>query len=280
MIDKNYKRKIFNRSAKSYDQFSVLQDKISNSLFKRLDLIKLHPELILDLGCGTGRNGKILKDRYSNARIVNYDFSENMLLEARKKQKSLIDKNLKIKRSSFICGDIEDLVFANEVFDIVWSTNSLQWCNNLPITFNKIRSILKLEGLFIFSTFGPNTLFELRNITKEISSYQKINDFINMHNIRDILINEGFSNPVIESEEFCLTYNSIDKLFLELKNIGATSGFTIKKNGLTGKSFLKKITEGYEKYRSYGKFPATYEVIYGYTWRTKNNKYQSIETLS
>ncbi len=174
-------------------------------------------------------------------RIVNYDFSENMLLEARKKQKSLIDKSLKIKRSSFICGDIEDLVFANEVFDIVWSTNSLQWCNNLPITFNKIRSILKLEGLFIFSTFGPNTLFELRNITKEISSYQKINDFINMHNIRDILINEGFSNPVIESEEFCLTYNSIDKLFLELKNIGATSGFMIKKNGLTGKSFLNKI---------------------------------------
>jgi malonyl-CoA O-methyltransferase len=280
MIDKKYKRKIFNRSAKSYDQFSVLQDKVSNSLFKRLDLIKLHPELILDLGCGTGRNGKILKDRYSNARIVNYDFSENMLLEARKKQKSLIDKSLKIKRPSFICGDIEDLVFANEVFDIVWSTNSLQWCNNLSITFNKIRSILKPEGLFIFSTFGPNTLFELRNITKEISSYQKTNDFINMHSIKDILINEGFSNPVIESEEFCLTYNSIDKLFLELKNIGATSGFMIKKNGLTGKSFLKKIAEGYEKYRNYGKFPATYEVIYGYTWRTKNNKYKPVEILS
>ena len=70
MIDKNYKRKIFNRSAKSYDEFSILQNDVSDNLFDRLVDLKLNPKLILDLGCGTGRNGKILKNIYKDAKIV------------------------------------------------------------------------------------------------------------------------------------------------------------------------------------------------------------------
>ncbi|MAS00049.1 MAG: malonyl-[acyl-carrier protein] O-methyltransferase BioC [Nitrosomonadales bacterium] len=272
MIDKNYKRKIFNRSAKSYDEFSILQNDVSDNLFDRLVDLKLNPKLILDLGCGTGRNGKILKNIYKDAKIVNYDFSENMLTQARMKQISFFDKILQNKRSSFICGDIENLVFTNKIFDIVWSTNSLQWCNNLSVTFKSIGSILKPNGLFIFTTFGPKTLYELRNITRKISSFQKTNDFIDMDNIKKILINKGFSNPILESEEVCLTYSNIKKLFLELKSIGATSGLKIKKNGLTGKSFLKKIEEGYENYKHKEKFTATYEVIYGYARYKKNNK--------
>ena len=278
MIDKEYKRKVFNRYAKTYDQFSILQDKISDNLFERLDLIKLKPNLILDLGCGTGRNGKILKERYRNMRLVNYDFSENMLLEARKKQKIFFDQILNVKKSDFVCGDIEELSFSDETFDIIWSTSSLQWCNNLSNTFKKIRSILKPGGLFIFSTFGPNTLFELKNITEKLSHYQKTNDFIGMHNIENMLTSEGFSNLVIDSEEFCLTYKNINKLFLDLKNIGATSGFEDKKNGLSGKSFLKLIIDGYKQYSYDGIFPVTYEAIYGHAWNIpKNNEYQPIK---
>lgn len=269
MIDKSFKRKIFNRSANSYDKFSMLQNEVSDNLFDRLIKIQLNPKLILDLGCGTGRNGQILSSIYKQAEIVNYDFSENMLLQARHKQINLIDNILETNRPSFICGDIENLVFPKKIFDIVWSTNSLQWCNDLPTTFKNIGSILKPNGLFIFTTFGPKTLYELRNITKEISSFKKTNDFIDTSSIKNILINEGFSNPVVESEDISLKYNSIKNLFLELKSIGATSGLMTKKIGLTGKSFLKNIEEGYENYKYKGKYCATYEVIYGYA-RYKN----------
>ncbi len=264
MIDKDFKRKIFNRSAKSYDQFSILQNQVSDNLFDILRKIQLNPKLILDLGCGTGRNGIILRNTYKYATVVNYDFSENMLSQARYKQINLIDTSIVAKRSSFICGDIENLVFTKKIFDIVWSTNSLQWCNDLPITFKNIGSILKSDGLFIFTTFGPKTLYELRNITKEISGFKKTNDFTDVESIKNILINEGFSNPVIESKDICLKYNNIKNLFLELKSIGATSGLINKKNGLTGKSFLRKIEEGYENYKCKEKYCATYEVIYGY----------------
>jgi len=266
MIDKEYKRKVFNRHAKTYDNYSSLQNKISDNLFKKLDLIEVRPSLILDLGCGTGRNGGILKKKYKNIRLINYDFSINMLQEAKKKQHKVFST-----KSEFICGDIEELSFSENTFDIIWSTSSLQWCNNLSDIFKKAKSLLKPGGLFIFSTFGPNTLFELKNVTKKISNYQKTNNFLDILSINDKLIEEGFSDPVIDSEEFCLTYKNINKLFLDLRKIGATSGFKSKKIGLSGKSYLKLILDGYKEYSYDGIYPATYEVVYGYV-RNANNE--------
>ena len=261
MIDKEYKRKVFDRHAKTYDEYSSLQNKISDNLFKKLDLIEVRKDLILDLGCGTGRNGRILKEKYQNIRLINYDFSINMLKEAKKKQYKMLGN-----KSEFVCGDIEELSFTENTFDVIWSTSSLQWCNNLSDIFKKAKSILKPGGLFIFSTFGPNTLFELRSITKKISNYQKTNNFLDVLSIKDKLIKEGFSNPVIDLEEFCLTYNNINKLLLDLKKIGATSELKRKKNGLSGKIFLKLISDGYKEYSYDGIYPATYEAIYCYAW--------------
>ena len=265
MIDKEYKRKVFNRHAKTYDEYSSLQNKISDNLFKKLDLIEVRPSVILDLGCGTGRNGVILKEKYQNIRLINYDFSINMLQEAKKNQHKVLGT-----KSEFICGDIEELSFSENTFDVIWSTSSLQWCNNLSDIFKKAKSILKPGGLFIFSTFGPNTLFELRNITKKISNYQKTNNFIDALSITEKLINEGFIDPFVDSEEFCLSYKDISKLFLDLRKIGATSGFKNRNIGLSGKSFLKLIIDGYKEYSYDGIFPATYEAIYGYAWNTND----------
>jgi malonyl-CoA O-methyltransferase len=265
MIDKEYKRKVFNRHAKTYDEYSSLQNKISDNLFKKLDLIEVRPNFILDLGCGTGRNGGILKEKYQNIRLINYDFSINMLQEAKKNQHKVLGA-----KSEFICGDIEKLSFSENTFDVIWSTSSLQWCNNLSDIFKRAKLILKPGGLFIFSTFGPNTLFELKNVTKRISNYQKTNNFLDVLSIKDKLVKEGFSNPVIDSEEFCLTYQNINKLFLDLRKIGATSGFKSKKIGLSGKSFLKLISDGYKEYSHDGIYPATYEAVYGYAWNTTN----------
>ena len=263
MIDKEYKRRVFDRHATTYDQYASLQNKISDNLFKKLDLIELRPNLILDLGCGTGRNGRIMKEKYKNMRLINYDFSVNMLREAKKKQHKILDNEC-----AFVCGDIEELSFSENTFDVIWSTSSLQWCNNLSDIFKKVQLTLKPGGLFIFSTFGPNTLYELKSITKKISNYQKTNTFLDIFSIEDMLINEGFGDQVIDSEEFCLTYKDINKLLLDIRKIGATSGFKSKKTGLSGKNFLKLILDGYKKYSYDGIFPATYEVVYGYAWNT------------
>ena len=279
MINKEYKRKSFNRAAITYDSCSILQDTISDNLIDRLKIIKLNPLNILDLGCGTGTNGLSLRKKYKKSKIINYDFSENMLREARLKQKLFILDKINLSPYSYICADIEAIPLKENSLDLVWSSSTLQWCNELDLVFNQVKKILKPGGLFIFSTFGPNTLNELREITENLFNEKKTSTFIDMHNIGDLLMHSGFSDPVLDVENFTMTYKEVDKLFMDIKSIGATNGNVSKNRGLSGRSFTKKIVEKYEAYRNNNLLPASYEVIYGHAWNIPKttSEYQPIK---
>ncbi len=280
LINKNKKRIAFNRAAITYDKHAVLQKKISSDLFERLSLIKIDPTIILDLGSGTGENNSIFKSNYKKKKIINYDFSEKMLECARTKENDILGlgRYLGKKKISYVCGDMEKLPFRNNLVDLVWSSSSLQWCPDLNNTVCEIKDILNHGGLFIFSTFGPKTLNELSKINKSLFNSDTVNNFIDMHDIGDMLVSNGFSDPVLDSDIYTLTYSDIDKLFVDIKNIGATTSYNQEKKGLGGRNYLKKISIEYEKYKKSGLFPATYEVIFGHAWNmNKNQKYKTFE---
>ena len=266
MINKEHKRKSFNRAATTYDLYSTLQDTISNNLIDRLNTIKLDPLDILDLGCGTGTNGLSLGKKYKESRIINYDFSENMLKEARIKQKLFFLDKINLSPYSYICADIEAIPLEENSLDLVWSSSTLQWCNQLDLVFNQVNKILKPGGLFIFSTFGPNTLSELREITENLFNEKKTSTFIDIHKVSKHLIHSNFSNPVLDVEHLTVKYKEVDKLFMDIKSIGATNGNLSRNRGLSGRSCTKKIIENYEAYRKNNLLPASYEVIYGHAW--------------
>ncbi len=269
----------FNRAAVTYDDYAVLQKQISIDLFDRLSLIKIAPNYILDLGSGTGENNPVFKDIYKNKNIINYDFSEKMLMRAKSKEKDFLGLNKILGKNniSYICGDMEHLPIKKNLIDLVWTSSSLQWCTDLNKTFLGVKEILNYGGLFIFSTFGPNTLTELSEINKELSQNDTVNSFTDMHEIGDMLVANGFSDPVLDSDEYTLTYSNVEKLFIDIKNIGATSSNGQEKKGLRGKNYLKKIAFEYDKYKKSGLLPATYEVIYGHAWNM--NKNQSFKTF-
>ena len=158
LINKNIKRVAFNKAANSYDTHSKIQELISKKLFDRLSHINIYPNNILDLGSGTGLNGLLLQKKYRKSHIINYDFAENMLANSRKKQPNIIKRILNGNKFSYVCGDIEELGFAPNSFDLIWSSSAIQWCNDLSKILQMIKTILKPGGLFIFSSFGPNTL--------------------------------------------------------------------------------------------------------------------------
>ena len=93
-----------------------------------------------------------------------------------------------------------------------------------------------------------------------------------------MLVANGFSDPVLDSDEYTLTYSNVEKLFIDIKNIGATSSNGHQKNGLRGKNYFKKIASEYDKYKKSGLLPATYEVIYGHAWNmNKNQNFKTFE---
>jgi len=261
-IDKARVRASFDRAATSYDAAAILQKTVREEMLSRLDLVKLIPHVILDAGCGTGHGTFALQKRFLKAQVISLDLAMGMLHQTQNHTpwfKKILGKK------SLLCADIESLPLANQSVDLIWSNLAIQWCNDLDQVLQEIKRVLKPNGLLMFSTFGPDTLKELRAASPTGATH--VSRFIDMHDIGDALTRAGFSAPVLDVEQYTLTYDDVKSVMQDLKSIGAHNATSGRARGLSGKAFLENLTQQYEQFRVSGKLPATFEVVYGHAWR-------------
>jgi malonyl-CoA O-methyltransferase len=252
-------RRSFGRSARDYDATAVLQAQVRAELLERLDLVRLEPTAVLDLGAGTGHASRSLKCRYGSGQVIAVDLAEGMLREARRQQAFL-------RRFHRVCGQAAALPLREASVDLVFSNLMLQWCQDPAAVFGECRRVLKPGGLLTFSTFGPDTLLELRRAWAAADSHTHVSRFIDMHDLGDALVRAGFAEPVLDVERFTLTYAEVRDLMRDLKSLGAHNATAGRPRGLTGKGALARMTAAYEALRQDGRLPATYEVVYGQAW--------------
>lgn len=265
-IEKRLVSLAFDAAAKDYDAASLLQQTVVDRLLESLDLIKINPLSILDLGSGTGYGSKKLKQRFKKAQFFQCDISIEMLKVARKKTPTFFSKN------HFLCADAGKMPLPENQFDLVFSSLMLQWCDNLDVVFTEVKRLLKPGGIFLFASFGPDSLKELRECWQQVDEHIHVNAFVDMHDIGDALIRKGLSEPVLNVEHIVLTYDECKQLMRELKSIGAHNINEGRRRTLTGKQRINKVIAHYETFRSENKLPATYEVVYGHAWRPQNEK--------
>jgi malonyl-CoA O-methyltransferase len=258
-IDKASARRSFDRAAPGYDAVAVLQREIGNRLLERLDYVRLAPKTILDLGCGTGQAIAPLMRRYPKARLIALDFAAGMLRLARR-------RGTWLKRPWCVCADAETLPLADQCVDLVVSNATLQWCNDLDRTFRELLRILSPGGLLMFTSFGPDTLMELRAAWATVDGHAHVSPFADMHEVGDGLVRARFADPVMDAERIILTYVQVRDLMRDLKVLGASNATAARPRGLTGPRRLAAVEAAYEAYRRDGRLPATYEVVYGHAW--------------
>lgn len=258
-IDKTKVRAAFDQAAAHYDEVAVLQREVGARLLERLELIKLQPRTILDLGAGTGLLTKQLAKRYGKAQVIALDLAPAMLQEAQKHTGWF-------SKQRFVCGDAESLPLADDSVDMIFSNLTVQWCQDLDRAFRECYRVLRPGGLLLFSTLGPDTLKELRASWQSVDGYSHVNAFIDMHDIGDALIRARLADPVMDVERITLTYGKVMDLMRDLKTLGAHNLTDGRARGLTGKQRLAAMIEAYESYRENAMLPATYEVVYGHAW--------------
>ena len=258
-LDRRQLRAAFEGAARGYDASAVLQREIGARLLERLGLTTLQPVRILDIGCGPGRQLVTLSKRYPRAQVLGADLAMSMLAATRRARDWF-------RRRPLVCADALQLPFAATCFDLVYSNLMLQWCDDLDQVFRELRRVMRTHGLLLFSTFGPDTLKELRSAWREVDSFNHVNRFIDMHDIGDTLLRAGFVEPVMDMEHITLTYEDIHALMHDLKSIGAHNVTGGRGRGLGGRERLRKLIRAYERFRRDGCVPATYEVIYGTAW--------------
>lgn len=274
-------KRAFGRAAASYDEAAVLQREIGARMLSRLELVKLVPATVLDAGCGTGEACVELAARYPEARIVGFDLAYPMAATARERvarNRSIYQRLLapvlarRATGAQFVCADLNALPFASQVFDLAWSNLALQWVNDLPHVFAELRRCLRVGGLLTFTTFGPDTLKEVRDAFAAVDGHPHVSRFIDMHDIGDMLVAAGYADPVMDMEYVTLTYATPTALMRDLKAIGATNAARARTRGLTGRRRFDRVVEHLRQRAVEGRVPATFEVVYGHAWKVQPRK--------
>ncbi|WED44671.1 malonyl-ACP O-methyltransferase BioC [Legionella cardiaca] len=253
----------FNKHAIEYEQAAKIQNEIGQRLFERLDYLKINPRYILDLGCGTGLFTLQLKKKYPKAEIVGLDLAKNMLFEAKKKQGWW-----RSSKWSLINGDMTLLPFATGTFDLVFANQTIHWAQPLDTVIRELNRVMNNQGCLMFSTLGPDTFKELKQAWLVVDNHAHTNEFADMHDVGDCLLKERFLDPVVDMELITVHYENLKKLLLNLKAQGVRNINEKRNGGLTGKDSWQAFEKAYQvACTKEGKFPLTYEVVYGHAWK-------------
>ncbi|MHB1272266.1 MAG: malonyl-ACP O-methyltransferase BioC [Rhodanobacter sp.] len=258
-LDRRQVRRNFGRAATTYEQHDVLQREVQAQLLERLDIHPQPPSLVVDVGAGTGRGSALLHKRYGKAQIIAVDLALPMLHAAR--------AHLSWRRPfARVCAEAGALPLADHSVDVLHSNLCFQWIDDLPALFGECVRVLKPGGLLAFSSFGPDTLKELRAAWAQADRQPHVSRFLDMHDVGDALLAAGLRDPVLDVCRYALTYSEPRKLLLELRGLGATNADSSRGRGLTGKSHYRRMLQAYETMRVDGRIPATWEVITAHAW--------------
>lgn len=262
-------------------------------MHERLALVKIAPRRVLDAGCGDGADLQQLQARYGEAQIVGLDASLAMTRVARKRLGDGVSSmrrtlakwlpatviGVQPATTQVLCGDFARLPLAAHAVDLVWSNLALHWHPQPDQVFAEWRRSLAIDGLLMFSCFGPDTFKELRAAFAEADDEAHTLSFVDMHDFGDMLVNVGFSTPVMDMETITVTYETVDKLIADVRAWGGNPLMT-RRRGLLGRAAWQRAVDALHAMRRVdGRIPLTYEVIYGHAFRPVPTKTAAGESI-
>ncbi|MDF3037061.1 MAG: methyltransferase protein [Paucimonas sp.] len=245
---------------------------------ERLDLVKMVPQFILDAGCGDGADLSLLQAAKGGLPL-GVDASPAMLDEVRRQHgvaQSAFDWVLPswLKRNrdglaapGLLCADFACLPLAAGSIDLVWSNLALHWHPQPPRVFAEWRRVLKTDGLLMFSCFGPDTFKELRAAFAQVDAFPHALPFVDLHDLGDMLVEVGFSTPVMDMEVITVTYDTVGKMLEDVRAFGGNP-LVNRRKSMIGKAAWARVRSAIESMRNAdGRLTLTFEIIYGHAFR-------------
>lgn len=240
--------KSFNKAASTYDDFSQFQDNVLTNLKG------MCPEggfkLSLDLGCGTGNAASFLS-AFSH-RLVSLDLSLNMLQKSQQKSPS----------SFVVCGDAETLPFQNGCFDFIFSSLSIQWCENLNSIGREVERVLQSNGDFLVSTLSQDSMPEIAHCWLQIDGHTHINHYPSYDELIAQISCAGLVPQQIVCEPMTMWFDSPKDAIDSLKKVGASVLVEEDERQIVTPAAWRAFLGEYEKLRTEKGIPLTYQLVY------------------
>lgn len=254
----------FARTVGAFDQHAEVFRVISERLLARLDLLLLKPLVVLDLGCRSGYQLKLLQSRYPAARIIGVDPApaEPHPTAAAGRLRGWL--RLRSRSPQLLAADPHNLPLAEASVDLVISNMLLPWCHAPQRVFAEVARVLRPGGAFLFSSAGPDTLREYRAAWAAVDSCSHGFGLIDMHDLGDGMLAAGLTAPVLDRQNLTIYYASIDMLEQELRHLGAANIAQGRRRGLMSPHAQHTLRSGTDVSV---RFQVTLEMVQGHAWK-------------
>uniref|UniRef100_A0A8C8SLG8 Arginine-hydroxylase NDUFAF5, mitochondrial n=1 Tax=Pelusios castaneus TaxID=367368 RepID=A0A8C8SLG8_9SAUR len=269
-FDRQLKRKQKNWAALQPEsaKYGYLREEVGSSLAERLfDITKTFP-LALDVGCGSGYIAQHLT-KETVQRLFQVDMAENALRNTVETEIPTVS----------VVADEEFLPFKDDTFDLVVSSLSLHWVNDLPRAFKEIHQVLKPGGVFIGAMFGGETLYELRcslqlaELEREGGFSPHISPFTDVNDLGHLLGRAAFNTVTLDTDEIQVNYPGMFEIMEDLQGMGESNCSWNRKPMLHRETMLAAAAIYQEMYGSNdGSVPATFQIYYMIGWKFEESQ--------
>ena len=250
-------RRRFDRAANAFDEADFVHGVTRDGLFERMRPMTAEAAVVLDLGAATGNAIPLLLKRFRRARVIAVDSSLRMLQVARRKR-TLLSKRYAVQ------GDARALPFADASVDVVFCNLLLPWLDRPDSVFAEVARVLRRDGLFAFSTLGPDSLLEIREAWQAVDGGAHVHRFPDMHDLGDALVRAGLRDPVLDVDPLAVNYRSSDALFRDLAATGARNSLRQRQPGLTSRHRLQRFVDAL--FGTGEECSISFELVYGHCW--------------
>lgn len=245
--------KRLNKVLDRYDEHAVLQNEIADRLLEQLQYMKLQPQRIVDISFPCKKTKSFLKKTYPDSEIISLSNGFNAGKE-------------------YLNARLPSLSIEGSSVDLIVSNMQLHYHDDLNVCFHECARILKPQGLFLFSLFGPDSYQELYNAFSTHDEVPHVHDFVDMHHIGDILVNNALIEPVVNRQMLMLHYDDIKLLVDDLRYTGLHNIRSDRRKSLLGKQRWQKVIESYQKHAVDKKLPVTIEFIVAHAWKANQKE--------
>jgi malonyl-CoA O-methyltransferase len=148
---------------------------------------------------------------------------------------------------------------------MLWANMALHLAADPQALIGQWHRALATDGFLMFSCLGPDTLRELRGLYARLAWPPAGNEFTDMHDWGDMLVQAGFAEPVMDMERLTLTWASPQALLAELRELGANL-HPARFPGLRGRAWKQRLEQVLAEHLAGpdGRLALTFEIIYGH----------------
>ncbi|HJV96017.1 MAG TPA: methyltransferase domain-containing protein [Albitalea sp.] len=242
-----------------------LHAEVARRMAQRLELIRLRPERVIDWGSFLGASGALLDAAYPRAQRVAVE-PHPALAERSRAENRAPWWSARRWRS----GAVEVLLERDELrgsAQLIWSNMMLHAVQDPPALMDRWQRALSADGFVMFSCLGPGTLIELRALYQRLGWPAPTLDFVDMHDLGDMLVQAGFADPVMDQETLTLSWASPQALLAELRSLGANAS-PDRLPGLRTPRWKARLERELQSLAGAdGRLSLSFEVAYGHAFK-------------